>query len=290
MKKKAMAKLLSSMIIFASIGIIRRGIDMPSVVLVFFRAFIGFVFLYIYSKIYNKKLNKTAIKNNIAILILSGVFLSLNWIFLFEAFQYTSVSVATLLYYLAPILAIIISTFVFRERLTYREVGLTLLAMLGMILLSAIYSQEVRGTKGMVFALIAAGFYSLVIILNKYLKYIDSFDSTLTQLCVAAIFMFIYLIITEQINFHKVDSKSIILTLVLGIVHTGLSYLLYFDSISSLPAKVVAIFSYLDPILALIFSTIFLGESLSISQILGVILLLSSMILLELGRIQNKEI
>lgn len=62
-----------------------------------------------------------------------------------------------------------------------------------------------------------------------------------------------------QLNFAGLNATSIIFMLILGIVHTGLGYFLYFTSLQKLKGQTIAVLSYIDPISAAIIAAIFLG-------------------------------
>lgn len=282
---KSKISLITSMIIFGTIGIFRRYIPLPSGMLAMLRGFIGAFSLLVIMLIKRKRPDKNAIKINIIPLIASGIMIGFNWILLFEAYHFTSVANATLCYYMAPIFVIFASPIILKERLTIKSIICAAAAVIGMTLVSGIIENGykfVNHLKGIILALGAAILYACVIIINKTLKKIDSYDKTLVQLTTAGTVLIPYALFIENKVNYELSFFLILLVILVGVVHTGFAYTLYFGSIKALKAKTIAIFSYIDPIVALILSTLILKEPMSISEICGAVLILGATFICEL--------
>ena len=281
--KKYKIGLITAMLIWGSIGIFVKYIDFTSTEIAIARAIVGSIFLIVFSIVSKENLSKEKIKSNLLVLICCGICLCFNWIFLFQAYHYTTISTATICYYLAPIIVMFISPFILKEKLTFIKVSCIIAAMIGMLCIVGIDKNSI-GTNniiGILYGLSAACFYAGVVILNKFLKDISGRDSSIVQLSVAAIFLLPYVIFTEKINLVGISSRSIILLLIVGIVHTGIAYLLYFTVIQKLESQTVAIYSYIDPISAIIMSSIILNENMTLLQVAGGILILGSTFISE---------
>lgn len=281
--KKYKIGLIIAMLIWGSIGIFVRYIDFTSSQIAISRAIVGSVFLIVFSIVSKENLSTEKIKSNFLVLICCGVCLGFNWIFLFQAYHFTTISTATICYYLAPIIVMFLSPFLLKEKLTFIKVLCIVAAMIGMLCIIGIDKNSIgsNNTLGILYGLSAACFYAGVVILNKFLKDISGRDSSIVQLSVAAIFLLPYVIFTEKINLVGVSSRSIILLLIVGIVHTGIAYLVYFTVIQKLESQTVAIYSYIDPISAITMSSIILNENMSLLQIAGGILILGSTFISE---------
>lgn len=289
---KSKFQLILSMIFFGTIGIFRKYIDIPSSVLAMTRGFIGMFFLLGVILLKRNKLSFSALKENFVYLLLSGAFIGFNWILLFESYNYTSVAVATLCYYMAPVIVITLSPFVLRERLSFVKIVSVVVAVLGMFFVSGVLKSGLGSTqemKGVLFGLGAALLYACVILLNKKIKNISPFDKTIYQLGIAGVVLLPYTYLTEDFSAIKLDAKSLCLLLVVGIIHTGITYYLYFGSLSGLDAQTVALYSYIDPIFAIILSALFLKEAMGIYEIIGTVLILGSTIFCELSPVLTKE-
>ena len=283
-EKQGKLKLLGSMAIFGTIGILRKFIPYPSSFVALVRGVVGAVFLLGLLLMKKQRPDRNAILKNAIPLLLSGAALGFNWIFLFESYNHTSVATATLCYYLAPILVVLVSPVLFREQLTRRKVLCTLAALAGMVLVSGIGDAGFGGLaelKGIGFGLAAAVLYACVMILNKKIRNIGPYDKTIAQLSLAALVMLPYVLFTEDLTKLDLSPLPLVLLAVAGIVHTGIAYWLYFGSMGSLKAQTVALYSYLDPILAIVLSMVVLKEPMTVFAAIGSVLILGAAFLSE---------
>lgn len=282
---KSKLSLILSMFIFGTIGIFRRYIPLPSSLLAMARGAIGVVFLLIFMAAKKEKLNFREIKDKILLLCISGVFIGFNWILLFEAYNYTTVATATLCYYMAPVFVIIASPFLFKEKLTLKKVICVIVALAGMVLVSGVIETGFSGAgefKGVLLGLGAAVLYATVVLMNKKTAGVPAYTKTVIQLGSAAIVLLPYTLLTENFAELTFEPLTIIMLLVVGVVHTGWSYALYFGSMDNLKAQTVAIFSYIDPVVAIILSALILNEEMSIFGVIGAVLVLGSTLISEL--------
>lgn len=283
--RKAKASLIFSMLVFGTIGIFVRYIPLPSSMIALVRGIIGTVFLLIVLCAKGPGIAWKAIQKNLLYLCLSGVFIGINWILLFESYNYTTVATATLCYYMAPVFVTIAAPFMFKEKLTQKKILCVAAALVGMIFVSGIWNTNVADAgqfKGIFYGIGAAVFYASVILLNKKIQGISAYDKTMMQLAAASIILVPYTMLTENISAMTLTPLALILLAVVGILHTGISYTLYFGSMSVLEAQTIAIFSYIDPIVAILLSALFLKEPLGISGIVGAIMVLGAAFVSEL--------
>ena len=274
-----------SMLTFGTIGLLRRAIPLSSALIAFFRGVIGSVFLTLYVVLTGKKLLHRTGRRQRLLLMLSGAMIGLNWVLLFEAYNYTSVSAATLCYYMQPTIVILASVLLLHEKMTVKKAACTLAALTGMILISGVGTDAVSSgadLKGIILGLGAACLYSGVVLLNMRLKNVDAWEKTVIQLACAALVLIPYLILTEDFSQIQWNPSVIILLLIAGIIHTGIAYALYFGSMKGLRTQTVALFSYIDPLSALILSAVFLHERLTVFGFAGAFLILGSAIYSEL--------
>ena len=261
------------MLIFGTVGIFRRSIPVSSEFLAFSRGILGALFLLGFLGLRKNRKNtriQPVPRSAFLWLVLSGAAIGVNWILLFEAYRYTTVAVATLCYYMQPTIVILLSPLLFRERLTAKK----------LVCAAAAAARSAGDPRGILYGLGAAALYAFVVILNKLLPPLDAVVKTMIQLFSAAAVMIPYLLITRNPGLEKMSGTGWFLLVLMGIVHTGIAYVLYFSSMD-LPAQTVAVFSYLDPVSALFFAWIFLGESLSAAGALGAVLILGSALVSE---------
>jgi len=283
--RSAKIKLSLAMLVFGSIGVFRRYIPLSSSWMAFTRGSIGTVFLLFVVLCSGKRVEKAAIKRNLLPLLISGTAIGINWILLFEAYRYTTVAAATLCYYMAPVLVIVCSPFVLKERLTARKVICVAGALAGMLLVSGIFQGDASGgmsAKGIACGLGAAAFYATVMLANKFFKRISAYDSTILQLGIAALVVLPYALVVDGTGvFSSLSLPQGLLLLVVGTIHTGGAYWLYFGSMQQLSSQTVAVYSYIDPAFAVVLSIVLLREETGLSGILGAVLILGSTLLSE---------
>ena len=276
-------KLSLSMLIFGTIGIFVKYIPLTSSTIAMARGYMGAAFLLFVMLLSGKRVSISAIKKNALALVLSGAAIGINWIFLFEAYNYTSVAVATLCYYMEPVLLIILTPFVLKQKLSVKKILCVPIAIVGMVLVSGVLSakQEVS-LLGVALGLAAAVFYTSVVLTNRFLKDISAYDSTLVQLFVAAVVITPYNLIVGMQPSGNVDIKAVIMLLVVGFLHTGLTYYLYFSSMNNLPSETVAIYSYIDPAFAILLSVFLLDEGMTPESVVGAVMILGACIVSEI--------
>ncbi len=282
-ENRARCMVIAAMLIFGTIGVFVRYIQLPSSVIAFARSVIGTLFLLLISFATRTAPSISAMRKNLPVLLVLGTFLGANWIMLFEAYRYTTVATATLCYYLAPVFIVLASPFVLGERLTKKKFAFSLLALFGMVLVSGVIGGENRiSMAGLLFGVGAAVLYASIILLNKKLKDISDNDTTLAQLAISAVVMGVYVLLTEDISELTLNTNELLLLLVVGVVHTGVAYMLYFGAVKALKAQTSAIFSYIDPVCAIILSALFLGEPMTLVAAIGAVLILGSTLVSEL--------
>ncbi len=279
--EKDKAQLVTAMTIFGTIGLVRRFIPYSSGLVAFARAFIGVLFLLAFRFLKKESLPVKDVKDNLLLLCLSGVALGINWILLFEAYRFTSISVATICYYMAPVIVILVSPLLFNEKITLQKGICACIAVLGMVFVSGVIETGFTGLTGVFFGLGAAVMYAAVIVLNKKIDGISSNDRTVIQLGISAISLFPYILLTEDFAHFEFEWFAVFMLLIAGVIHTGIAYALYFGSIRTVPAQTVALFSYIDPIVAVLLSAFVLKEGLSVMAALGVVMVMVAAIASE---------
>ena len=268
--------LITSMTVFGTIALFVRSIPLPSGEIALYRAILAAILIGTYLLITKQRLPLSKIKKALPLLLLSGIAMGFNWILLFEAYNHTTVSVATLSYYFAPVIVTAVSPILFHEKLGAKQIICFVMSTLGIVLITGIgdITQGISGFLGIILGLGAAVLYASVVLINKFIKEVDGINRTFLQFVAAIITLIPYVLLTNGINLLSLDTKGLICLLIVGIVHTGITYCMYFSSLKELPGQKAAILSYIDPLVAVIISVAVLGESISLPQIIGGILIL----------------
>ena len=262
------SKLAAAMFIVGSIGLFVHYIPLPPAVIACARAVIGTLFLLLVLRLKKTPLHGQAIRKNALCLLLSGAALGFNWIFLFEAFRHTGIAVATLCYYMAPVFVILLSPLVLGERLTRRKIVCTLLAVLGAVCISGVFTGSRQDPRGIAFGLAAALLYCSLILLNKRLRGLDTLETTFCQLCTAALVMLPYVLLGGHLHGLAPAPSTL--------------YILFFSAVGRLPAQTTAVLSYVDPVTAILLATLFLHQPFGPAELCGTVLILGATLANEL--------
>ena len=276
-KTSATISLIAAVLLFGTIGIFRAYTPLPSGLLSMSRGLIGALFLLCVMLCMRAKISFAAIRKNFLLLGISGAMIGLNWILLFEAYNYTTVPVATLCYYMAPIFVILASPIVLKEKLTG---GIVLVA----------FGSDAGGDGsgknhllGILLGIGAAALYAGDILINKVVDGVTAQERTLTQLAVAGIVCIPYTLLAENLGEVEFTATSVILLIVMGVLHTGIAYTLYFGAMKKLPAQTVALLSYIDPVASVILAVLLLpGSVLTAAGWIGALLVLGAAVISEL--------
>ena len=276
---KSKIQFLLSMIIFGTIGVFVRYIDLSSSEIALLRGLIGSLFLMTVMFMMKKKISWSVVKVNALVLLLSSIALGGNWIFFFQAYKHTTVANAALSYYFAPVIVLLLSPLVLKEKLSTKKVICIGVAMFGMVLIIGNGGLSTSGLDDLIgigYGLMAAVFYASLMLLNKFIKNMDGLVTTVIQLGTATVLLVPYVLFTEGFGILEVSSSSIPSILILGIVHTGIGFLLFFSGMQKIKGQSIATLSYADPITSLVISALILQEQMTVVQMLGGALLLGS--------------
>lgn len=275
--------LITAMAVFGTLGLFVRNISVSSGELALYRAILASVLLALYLLVTKQPLELRKFRRELPLLLLSGVAMGFNWILLFEAYRYTTVATATMCYYFAPVIVMALSPLV-GERLTLRKICCILAAVVGMVFVSGMAEGGLPTAaegKGVLLGLGAAALYASVMLMNRRLTALRAYDKTILQLGAATVVLLPYVLLTGSFNGASLTAGAALLLLVVGVVHTGVAYACYFGSMRVLRAQTVALFSYLDPVVAILLSATVLGESVSVMAFVGAGLIIGSAVISE---------
>lgn len=274
-QKSAKIMLCLSMIIFGTLGVFTRNIAVTSGELALYRAILAAILILGYFLVTGQRIDFKAIKKEIPLLLFSGMAMGVNWILLFEAYKHTTISAATLSYYFAPVIVTIVCPILFREKLGKKQLICFIMSTLGLVLVIG-FENLGNGNHvlGILLGLGAALFYATVILLNKFIKNVEGIHRTFLQFLAAITILVPYVLITGDLQIGMLDGKGWACLLTVGLIHTGITYCMYFSALKELKGQEIAILSYLDPLVAVAISFFVLGEPMTIWQMLGGILIL----------------
>ena len=291
MKKENTSKILMAvaMFIFGTLAPFVRNIGVSSGELALYRAVLASVLVGGFLLVTKQKFSIGNIKKELLLLLFSGAAMGINWILLFEAYKYTTVSVATLSYYFAPVIVMVVCPLLFKEKLTGKQIVCFVMSTAGLVLITGTAGGGKQDLLGIAFGLGAAAFYATVMLLNKFIKGVMGLHRTFIQFLAAIVVLVPYVAFTSGFTLGGLNSAGWISLLIVGIVHTGITYCMYFSSLKELPGQKVAILSYIDPLVAVLVSVIWLNEKMTVPQIIGGLLILGFTLWSELPVMKKKS-
>lgn len=267
--------LVVSMTIFGTLGVFVRNIPVSSGELALYRAVLAALLIAVFLIVTRQKIPFANIKKEVPLLLASGVAMGINWILLFQAYKYTTVSLATLSYYFAPVIVTVVCPILFREKLTGKQIVCFIMSTVGLVMIIGI--GDIGGGNdfiGILFGLGAAVFYATVILLNKFIKNVEGIHRTFLQFISAIVTLLPYVMLTSGVTLGSMNGFGWVNLLIVGLIHTGVTYCMYFSSLKELPGQKAAILSYIDPLVAVLISVTILGETMTWQQVVGGILIL----------------
>ena len=263
------------MVTFGTLAPFVRNINVSSGELALYRAILAASLIAVVLLATKQRIPFEKIKKEVPLLLASGVAMGINWILLFEAYKYTTVSAATLSYYFAPVIVTVVCPILFKEKLTKKQILCFVMSTVGLVMITGIGDMGgSRGMIGILFGLGAACFYATVILMNKFIKNVEGIHRTFLQFLSAIVVLIPYVMLTSGVTLGNLDGFGWFNLLIVGLVHTGVTYCLYFSSLKELPGQKAAILSYIDPLVAVLISVTILNETMTMSQVFGGTLIL----------------
>ena len=274
--RKSRMMMVTAMAVFGTVALFVRNIPVSSSEIALYRAVMAALLLGAFLLLSGQKIDFRAIRKELPLLLISGMAMGINWILLFEAYRYTTVSVATLSYYFAPVIVTVACPILFKEKMGFKQWLCFGMSTLGIVLITGVGDLSVGNTHliGILFGFGAAVLYATVVLLNKFIKGVAGIQRTFLQFVAAILSLLPYVLLTGGIHLHSLSGSGWVNLLIIGIIHTGITYCLYFSALRDIPGQEAAILSYIDPLVAVAISVFVLGEQLTLLQLLGGILIL----------------
>ena len=274
--RKSRMMMVTAMAVFGTVALFVRNIPVSSSEIALYRAVMAALLLGAFLLLSGQKIDFRAIRKELPLLLISGMAMGINWILLFEAYRYTTVSVATLSYYFAPVIVTVACPILFKEKTGVKQWLCFGMSTLGIVLITGVGDLSAGNTHliGILFGFGAAVLYAAVVLLNKFIKGVAGIQRTFLQFVAGILILLPYVLLTGGIHLHSLSGSGWVNLLIIGIIHTGITYCLYFSALRDIPGQEAAILSYIDPLVAVAISVFVLGEQLTLLQLLGGILIL----------------
>ena len=283
MKFSPSALMVISMSVFGTISVFVREVALPSGEIAFFRALFATLLVGGFLLVTGKRPNAGKGKRTLLLLLLSGFAMGINWILLFEAYKYTTVSSATLAYYFAPVIVTVLCPIFFREKMSPLQILCFVFSTVGLVLITGVGGTGQNDLVGILLGLAAACFYATVVLLNKCIKEVEGIHRTFFQFLAATATLLPYVLLTGGFHLSALDAGGWGALLTVGLLHTGVTYCLYFSALRGLSGQNAAILSYIDPLVAVLLSVFWLGEGITPLEIVGGVMILGFSLLTEIA-------
>ncbi len=268
-------KLALVMVIWGSLGVFTRSIPLSALSLAFLRAFIALPVLFIAMK--KKKSDKVRWQLFIPYLI-SGALLGFGWLTLFYGFKHTSISSAVIIYNMCPVYVMILAPLVLKESISKIQIAVIFISFLGLFLIVGTNLSEGYGYMGLALSAFSGMLYAAIVLINRSIKVrVDNQTATFVQILTAMVVLLPFVLLDGNIfAVVHLDAVAIVYTILLGVLHTGLAYTVFFSLSAHMKSVEIVSYSFLEPLFGILFSVIFLSEALTIPKMIGGILILGS--------------
>ena len=290
MKRIATILYISAMLIFGTIGIIVKRIPLASSEIAFYRSVLALVVISSFLLIKKEKISIKDKKTSLILLLVSGVGIGVNWILLFESYNYTSLSISTVCNYFAPVIVMVLTPIILKEKLSIKQVICLIIAIIGLVFIVGAFEfkKDSNNIIGIILSLLAACLYAAVILINKKISHISGIQRTFYQFLSLAIVLLPYTIFTTGFNVFKLSVNNLLWILLLGIVHTGIAYCMYFTSIKDMSGQKISIMSFIDPVTSIVLAFFIFNDRFTGLQLVGALMILFATIISEI-RIKKVE-
>ena len=266
-------KLALVMVVWGSLGVFTRSIPLSALSLAFLRALIALPVLVIGIKKPDGLKWRTLMPY-----VASGALLGFGWLTLFYGFKHTSISSAVIVYNMCPVYVMILAPLLLKEAISRVQIAVVILSMVGLVLIVGHNLSEGYGLTGMALSALSGMFYAVIVLINRGIKdRLDTRMATFAQVFTAMVVLLPFVVAEGDVfSVVRLDAMAIAFTVLLGVVHTGAAYMMFFSVYAHMESVEIVSYSYLEPLFGILFSVLFAGEHLTFLQITGGFLILGS--------------
>lgn len=286
--RRAYVKYISSLVMFGTNGIVASYIALSSSEIVVLRTLIGSLFLVVLFMVSKKKISFFNNKKDAFYMLLSGIATGASWLFLYEAYQRIGVGMASLLYYCGPVIVMVLAPIIFNEKLSFEKIMGFTIVLMGVLCINMKAIGQGQFNVGIILGIMSAIMYSAMVIFNKKAESIVGIEKSTWQIVISFLTAFVFVGI-KQGFILQIEMGNLLPILILGIFNTGIGCYFYFSSIGKLPVQTVSICGYLEPLAAVVFSILFLGEHMTMLEMAGAVLIIMGAAFGELVHINYQK-
>ncbi|QKJ36207.1 DMT family transporter [Pseudomonas sp. MPDS] len=206
--------------------------------------------------------------------VLSGVAIVGNWVLLFASYSRASIAIGTAVYNVQPFMLVGLAALLLGEKITAQKLFWLAVSFLGMLAIVSAHGEQGQGggdyLTGIALALGAALLYAIAALIIKHLTGTPPHLIALIQVSTGV------LLLAPWANFSALPQQpeAWASLVTLGMVHTGVMYVLLYSAIQRLPTAVTGALSFIYPIAAIFVDWFAFGHRLELLQWLGVVAIL----------------
>jgi drug/metabolite transporter (DMT)-like permease len=273
-KQTGTLQLTIAMALSGTIGYFVLASGQPAVNVVFARCLIGSLCLIAYC-LYAKLFRKARLDaRNLVLLGIVGLAIVLNWLALFNSYQYASIGVTTTIYHVQPFIVFFAGAVLFKEGISKPRLMWLLVAFTGVVLIGDPETQQIALSgsylSGCGLALVAAALYAVATLASKRIKDVPPHVIALFQMLIGVV------VLAPFSDFSRLPTTAWQWNclVILGVVHSAVMYILIYAAYLQLPTATIAILSYIYPVVAVIVDYVAFGHVFSALQLTGGVLIL----------------
>ena len=280
MKKRAVISVNIAVLLFGLAGLFAKWINLPSIYITFGRVFFSSLALGLYMLIRRHNL-RVADRKDFVLLVFAGAILALHWWAFLESIQISTVAIGTITFSSFPLFVTFLEPLVFHQRLERRNVIMAMIVLIGVVITIPEFSLGNSMFIGILVGMLSALAYAVLTIINK--SFAEKYSGTVTafyEQAVAALVLLPFVLFTKI----QPTPSDIGLLLFLGIITTATAHTLFINSLKVLPAQLAGVCSSMETVYGILFALLLLGETPSIREIVGAIIILCVVVFAQIER------
>ena len=275
------------MLCISTSGVLGKNLLLIPSLSIWFRCLFAVVFIGLYCKwkLYSFRI---AMDRRMAMVVASGVLMTAHWVSYFHALKHTSVAIAMIAVFTYPVITTLLEPLIFKVRLQWRSILLSSIILIGVYYLLPSFDIAENDTKGLIFALLAAVFYSFRNLILK--REIENYNGSVLMFYQV---LFAVVILAPLLYFKPPSLSVIILDLpyliALALITTAIGHTMFLNSFGHFSISTASIMSCLQPVFGIILAVLFLHEIPNTRSVLGGILIIACVSIESLLAIRSKS-
>ena len=280
---KGVVEMTIAMVLSGFIGLFVFESGQDPFTVVFFRCVLGALFLGVYCWWRGLLTKEILLSKQMLYVLVGGVALITNWIFLFSSFNYASISISTVTYHFQPFFLLLLNAILFKQKIQFGKAIWLLVAFAGLLLIIELDYEQISFSNdeflGMLMALAAGFLYAVATLVVKQVKNLKSELVAFVQISLGVLFLW------PMVDFAhlSISSYQWLNILALGFLNTFVMYIIMYRAFAKLDVSIISVLVFIYPVVAILVDYVFYGQNLSATQIAGIVLVLLAALMVNIG-------